>query len=768
MNTLPTREAILKFVAAADGNVTRRDIAREFDLRGVDRAGLRALLKEMAEDGALESSGRRRFVKPGTMPPVAPVDVIGVDDDGDLKCAPANWSKDTPPPLIKIFAKEAAKKKPVPGVGDRLLARLSENKKGFYSAKIIRAIGKGSTRILAIFRKLDHQNMAEPVDRRERNSFTIEENDRAGAVDGDLVWIETKNARGYGPKRARVRAVEGNVDAQNAHSMIAIANHGIAVDFPQDVLDEADTARLPKLDDHRTDLRDMPLLTIDPADAKDHDDALWAAPDDDPENEGGYKVVVAIADVSYFVPSGGALDREAKKRGNSTYFPDRVVPMLPEQLSNNLCSLRVDEDRPCLAVELVLTATGVKKSHRFMRAIMRSAAKLSYEDAQAIIDNQKNSSPSEQAVFNLFRAYKNRMIERKKRSPLDLELPERKILLSKDGAVVDIVKRERFDAHKLVEEFMILANVAAAETLERLRTPLIYRIHDQPDPEKLDGARVSLGKLGYSLVKGGSVRPANFNQILKIAEERGEKEEISDTILRTQRQAVYATENVGHFGLNLPRYAHFTSPIRRYADLIVHRALITADKLGNDGLQETDIASLNDTAQSISDLERRSMSAEREATDRFLASHLSDQVGEMFQARVRGVTRFGLFVMLDQTGADGFIPIKTLGDDYFVFHEKEQMLIGERSGGIYRLGQHVEVRLVEATPVNGGLRFEMLTDPIKGDKKSKSKSRSTSKSSDRKKSGDKNSRNKKSGSKKSKPRNENAKPKPKPKRAKKR
>ena len=543
----------------------RRDIARAFNIKGEDRKALRELLKSMEADGAIERVGRSRFTKADDLPPVAPIDVMSVDDDGDLLCVPANWRGGNPP-MIHILAAKAAKQKPAPGVGDRFLARLKPAGDDGYEADIIKAIGKGAHRFLAVYRQKKSEGIAEPVERRARNTFVIDRNDAAGARDGDLIWVETKNSRGYGPKKGRVRAIEGHIDDRNAYSLIALANHGIPLEFPENVIAEAKKAKLPKLG-KRTDLRKIPLLTIDPADAKDHDDAVWAAPDDDPKNEGGYKVIVAIADVSYFVRPGSALDREAQKRGNSTYLPDRVVPMLPERLSNDLCSLRENEDRPCLAVEMILTANGAKKSHRFLRALMRSAGKLSYEDAQAIIEGKvRRSDTVAKTVKCVHAAYEARLKERKKRAPLDLELPERKMVLNKNGEVKDVVKRERFDAHRLIEEFMILANVAAAETLERRRLPLIYRVHDSPDPEKLDGMREYLQSLDYSLIKGGSIRPSHFNQLLKIAEKRDQKEMVSDVILRSQQQAIYSTDNLGHFGLNLARYAHFTSPIRRYAD----------------------------------------------------------------------------------------------------------------------------------------------------------------------------------------------------------
>ncbi len=709
---LPSKKDIIAYLESADGEISRREIARAFGVKGEARTELRTLLKEMEADGSINLKGGKRLERAGVMPPVAPIDVMSVDEDGDLLCLPANWRGETEPPMIRLSARRAARLKPTPGVGDRLLARLFPAGDDGYDADVIKAIGKGAHRFLAVFYKKRRGGLAEPVERRARDNFTIDEGDEGGAKDGDLVWVETKNARGYGPKKGRVRAIAGHVDDKHAYSLIALANHGIPTDFPPAVLAEAEKAQLPELGD-RDDLRATPLITIDPADAKDHDDAIFAEPDDDPENPGGYRLIVAIADVSLFVKPDSALDKEALKRGNSTYLPDRVVPMLPERLSNDLCSLKPDVDRPCLAVEMIITAQGVKKRHRFMRAMMRSHARLAYEDAQAISEGAKAPAEIKTVVKHLYGAFRARMKERAKRAPLDLDLPERKIILDSNGDVEKVIKRERFDAHKVVEEFMILANVAAAEALERARTPLIYRVHDEPDPEKLDATRDYLATLDYSLTKG-AVRPANFNQLLKIAEAREQKEMISEVVLRSQRQAIYDTENVGHFGLNLGRYAHFTSPIRRYADLTVHRALVKAFRLGANGQTEKEAAALSKIAETISDLERRSIAAERESNDRYLAGYLEGHVGAEFDARIRGVTKFGLFVMLDESGADGFIPMRSIGLERFRFDEKQHAIIGETTGGMFQLGQAVKVNLAEAAPLTGGLRFEMLSEPAPG------------------------------------------------------
>ena len=713
---LPSKKEILAFLEENDAQTARRDIARAFGVKGADRAALRALLKEMDADGTINLKSGKRITRPSALPPVAPVDIMSVDDDGDLLCLPTNWRGDDEPPMIRIPAARAAARKPAPGVGDRILARLKPAGDDGYEAAIIKAIGKGAHRFLAVYRKRRRGGVAEPVERRARNVFEIAQGDGAGAKDGDLVWVETKNARGYGPNRGRVRSVAGHIDDTHAYSTMALANHGIPTEFPAAVITQAEKAKLPAPDaaiaNGRIDLRETPLITIDPADAKDHDDAVFAEPDPDTENKGGYRVIVAIADVSCFVHADSAADREAQKRGNSVYLPDRVVPMLPERLSNDLCSLRAQEDRPCLAVEMMIDARGVKKSHRFMRAVMRSHAKLSYEEAQKISEGGPAASLIVKTVNDLYAAFRARWEERGKRAPLDLDLPERRIILDNNGAVEKVIQRERFDAHRVIEEFMILANVAAAETLERARLSLIYRVHGQPDPEKLEAVRDYLESLDYTLAKGGSVRPANFNQLLRIAEKRDQKEMVSEIILRAQRQAIYNVENVGHFGLNLPRYAHFTSPIRRYADLTVHRALVRACRLGEGGQTDKEASALGDIAEEISDLERRAMAAEREATDRYLAGFLQDREGAEFDARIRGVTKFGLFVSLDETGADGFIPMRSLGFERFRFEDARHRVVGETTGGVYRLGMAVRVRLAEATPIRGGLRFDMLSDPL--------------------------------------------------------
>ena len=457
----------------------------------------------------------------------------------------------------------------------------------------------------------------------------------------------------------------------------------------------------------------MPLVTIDPPDAKDHDDAVHAEPDSAPNNRGGFILTVAIADVAHYVTPGSALDREALVRGNSVYFPDRVVPMLPERISNDLCSLRPAEDRAALAVRMVIGADGRKRSHTFHRVMMRSAAKLSYEQAQLAIGGRTDEDTEalvKPVLTPLYAAYAALKRARAERAPLDLDLPERKIRLKGDGTVDRVIMPERLEAHRLIEEFMILANVAAAETLEKERVPLIYRVHDEPTMEKVAALREFLQTLDINFPKTGALRPEIFNRVLAQVKGRDAEQLCNEVVLRSQAQAEYSAENYGHFGLNLRRYAHFTSPIRRYADLIVHRGLIRALKLGGDGLPESaDRKQLAEIAAEISATERRAMVAERETNDRLIAHFLADRVGATFDGRISGVTRAGLFVKLHETGADGFVPARTIGDEYFHYDEARHSMVGRHSGETYRLGDAVTVKLVEAAPVAGALRFELLS-----------------------------------------------------------
>jgi ribonuclease R len=718
---LPDKVDLLAFIREQPGKVGTREIARAFGLKNVARQELKRMLRDLADEGAIEKR-RRKLHHAGALPSTVLADVTARDRDGDLIATPDEWDEEAHGPAPKIRIQIARKPRPgeAAGLGDRVLLRVEETEEDEsirYRGRIIRVIDRPKHRVLGVFRKLKHGGgRLEPIDKKMLGKeLHIPEGATADTEDGDLVAVETSRSGRLGLAQGRVVEKLGSLATEKAVSLIAINAHGIPHVFRRETLVEADLAR-PATMQHREDWRDVPFVTIDPPDAKDHDDAVHAEPD--PEHEGGFIVRVAIADVAHYVRPGSALDKEALTRGNSVYFPDRVVPMLPERISNDLCSLRPQEDRAALAVRMVIGPDGRKKSHTFHRIMLRSAARLSYMQAQAAVSGtpDETTGPLLAPVLEpLYAAYEVMLKARNERSPLDLDLPERKILLKHDGTVDRVIVPERLEAHRLIEEFMIQANVAAAETLEKARVPLIYRVHDEPSLEKVNALREFLQTLDINFPKAGALRPEAFNRILKQVKGREYEPLVNEVILRSQAQAEYAAENYGHFGLNLRRYAHFTSPIRRYADLIVHRGLIRAQKLGPDGLApNADVSVLAEIAAAISATERRAMLAERETADRLIAHFLADRIGAAFEGRISGVTRAGIFVKLADTGADGFVPARTIGDDYFRFDERAHAMIGRRTGETYRLGDGVTVKLVEAAPVAGALRFELLSEGRRG------------------------------------------------------
>ena len=723
-DSLPSREQILDFVQNADGKVGKREIARAFSIKGGARIALKRLLAEMADEGLLAGE-RKKLRKRGSLPPVTVIEVKGRDDDGDLIAEPAVWdgAEGPRPQILLLVAHRPNRRQDAEiGIGDRVLARITElgglDIEGYrFEAEAIRRLPRDQRRLVGIFREAKHGGgTIEPVDRKSLRSWPIQKGDQGEARDGDLVRFELAKRGRFGAGQARVLETLGNPDDQRQISLIAIHAHGLPDDFPESVIAETAGLKAPRLAG-REDFRHLPLLTIDPADARDHDDAVYAEPGTATDNPGGHVVFVAIADVAHYVTPNSRLDREARLRGNSVYFPDRVVPMLPEKISNDLCSLREGEDRACLIARMVFDRHGEKRSHSFHRGMMRSAAKLSYQQAQAAFDGDpgdKAAALMDAALKPLWAAYQAVAKARDKRGPLDLDLPEKKIKLDEHGRVADIVIPERLDAHRLIEEFMIQANVAAAQALEAKKKPVVYRVHAEPSKEKLKSLREFLETLDLKLPPQGQLKPAAFNRILERAKTLPVPELVNEVVLRSQSQAEYSTDNYGHFGLNLRRYAHFTSPIRRYADLLVHRALISGLGLGDGGLAESDIETMAETARLISEAERRAMAAERETIDRLIAAHLADRIGATFTGRIAGVTRSGLFVRLNDTGADGFVPISSLEDDYYHHVEEAHALLGSRSNAAYRLGDPVEVRLVEAIPTAGALRFEVLTAPVKG------------------------------------------------------
>jgi ribonuclease R len=714
-----TRKAILDQIKSRPDFFDNKKLARALGVKGDDRRELRQLLRAMVEDGAILKTDRKTFREADALPGVMVV-VAKRLDDGDLFGEPENWKGDGAPPQLLIRdsgGNQRGKRdqRDILKVGDRALCRIKVRDNGDAVASVMKKLGSGPSQHLGVLDKGGRGWRIKPVSKKARHDYKPARVPDE-AQDQDLVFFRSTRRNQGDLRVAEIVEIVGSAAGGKSASLISLYENDIEIAFPEAVLEEAKSLTLPEIKGPREDLRDLPLVTIDPVDAKDFDDAVFAHPDESPKNKGGWVVWVAIADVSAFVTTGSALDDTARKRGNSVYLPDAVVPMLPHELSSDLCSLRPHEDRACMAVRMVFDKTGTKRKHTFKRGMMRSHARLTYQQAQDAFEGRPGEAaePVLDILQDIYAAYQVMLEGRKRRQPLAIELPERRVHVNEAGEVTKITLRDRFDAHKLVEEFMVQANVAAAEALKEKKQPGIVRFHDEPGREKLQGLVEFLPALDLKFSLGERTTTARFNTLLEQATRKDLSETVGMAVLRSQSQAVYSADQGGHFGLNLTDYAHFTSPIRRYADLVVHRALIDAYDLGEDGLGKEDSVRLQEIAEHISGTERKAMVAERDAKDRYIAAFLENRVGAEFGARITGVTKFGLFITLDETGADGLITARNLGHEFYMFEEKARALVGVESGNRYKFGRAVRVRLEEATPVTGGLVFDMVSEPEKG------------------------------------------------------
>ncbi len=703
----PTKEAVLDFIEQSPTAVGKREIARAFNLRGNDKIPLKQLLKELKDEGHFGRGAKQRKNNiDGRLPPVQVIELTRIDSDGELIAVPAAWEEDHPAPMIYVLPDRKSKFDLV--VGDRVLAKLKRLDNKSYQGIPIRKLEAAALKILGVYQITEEGGFVRPVDKKAKKDFILNPDYAKSAKHGELVLCEIRKGRSRkGLKEVKVVEVLGGIDSSRALSLVAIHERNIPNQFPEEVLEEA-AAKQTTLG-KRTDLRDLALVTIDGADARDFDDAVWAEPD--PDNEGGWHIIVAIADVAHYVRAGSPLDDEAQTRGNSTYFADRVVPMLPEALSNGWCSLKPNEDRPSMAVHMWIDAEGELRKHKFVRALIRSQARLTYEEVQEALNgypSDKTADLLDPVLKPLKGAYDTMLKARHKRGTLELEIPEFQVVMDESGEVTDIVKRQRLDSHKLIEEFMIMANVAAAIELESKQLPCMYRVHEAPDPVKIEGLADSLHGMGIKFAKGQVIRPKVLTQVLERASDLPEAKLINELILRAQSQARYDATNLGHFGLALTRYAHFTSPIRRYSDLMVHRALIKGLNLGNDGLTSAETTKFNDIAEHISATERRSAAAERDTVNRFTASFFSKKIGTIYPGKINGVHRAGLFITLDETGADGLVPMSYLPDDYYIHDEKNHSLTGRRWGREFHLGDSVMVRIFESNPITGGIALRIV------------------------------------------------------------
>ena len=700
-DSLPSDQAILDFIDGCETPPSVKEVARAFDLPQELRAPLRRRLKSLAERGAIARQAGRKVAKPETLPEVTVVIIRKVDRDGTLLAVPAIETDGTPP-SIRIFPERRGGR--APRAGQQVLARLRRVSGARYEGKIIRVLESVQRRLFGTVTSGRGGLILQQAARGARDTIMLEKHGDIPCHEGDLVEAELLPRRGYLGKTARVVDNMGPADSPGAFSALALAEFEIPHDFDDAAIAETDGMKVPPAKG-RSDLRDLPFVTIDGADARDFDDAVLA----EPRDGGGWVIRVAIADVAHYVRAGTALDREAKRRGNSVYLPDRVVPMLPEALSNDLCSLRPKEPRAAMVAQITIDESGEMVAHRFERALIRSAARLTYDQVQAWHEGRQDEAAIEidaGIIANRFGAWQAVDAARQAREPMALKLKERRVLLSDDGTPEAIVQRAQSESQRLIEDYMIAANVAAAQTLTKVGRPCVFRVHDQPDPEKMDALRDLSDAVGAKLSRGQVLRPRHFNALLAHVAGTPDETMINGAVLRSQAKAVYSVENIGHFGLSLNQYAHFTSPIRRYSDLLVHRALVdmlAGKTLPKDGLGGVAAIDLIDVCTHISESESRAASAERRTIDRFAAALFAGQEGKVVRGAVVGVTGAGVFVSLDDGAADGFLPARTLPDDYYVLDKSGMRMTGRHNGLSVGIGDAVDVLVVEVTPVNGGI-----------------------------------------------------------------
>ncbi|MGE0755050.1 MAG: ribonuclease R family protein [Alphaproteobacteria bacterium] len=671
------------------------------------------------------------------LPPVAVLDITGSTEDGELTAIPVKREDNKKPPHIIVTHPKDAKK------GDRVLASIKCIKPHFYAAQVIRVLpGEQPQEILGMFVATASGGIIEPVSRKMKQNFFVPREHMGGAEHGEMVRAMTLSSdTTLRMPTAKIEERLGSLNSPRAASLIATHMHELPTVFSQAALAEAEAAEEPTLKGEpkrsqqtspalgaphakgsrlsrgqsentptptlppqgggnmRVDLRNIPLVTIDGEDARDFDDAVFAEKDGN-----GFRLIVAIADVAHYVSDGGALDGAAFERGNSVYFPDRVIPMLPERLSNGLCSLVPHQDRYCLAVHIWIDKDGNRKRYQFVRGIMRSHHRFTYEELQTAQQTQTHKHYAS-IIKPLYEAYAALCIERDQREPLALNLPEFKIRFDEAGNVAAINPRQQLESHRLIESFMIAANVAAADLLLQKNQPAVYRVHEHPDEEKLEELRQFVKQAGYSLQKG-AIAARQLNQILKKSSGKPEAFMVHTAVLRAQMQAYYSPDCMGHFGLSLNKYCHFTSPIRRYSDLVVHRGIV--------GLLEghkSNAKGLATVAEHISNTERKAMLAERDASDRYKVSYMQRHIGDSFPGQISGMNQHGLFITINSTGVTGFIPIRNLPGDFYAYDKKRAQFKGRRMGRIFHIGQTISIEVQEANSLTGSLIFALAERP---------------------------------------------------------
>jgi ribonuclease R len=594
--------------------------------------------------------------------------------------------------------------------GDRVLVRVGRGRDDRPRGRVVRVLAHGLETLTAVFRGARGHGVLVPQDPRIIVRITVAAGDAGRAREGDLVVARlVERARGDRAARARIERVLGPADDPRVQTEAVIRAHDLPLDFPAAVAGAARRLRRRLSPDDlrdRADLRDLPLVTIDGENARDFDDAVLVEP-----LGAGFRLTVAVADVAHYVPDDGPIDREARARGTSVYFPDRVIPMLPEALSNDLCSLRPGEDRLVQVVRIELDAAGRARAAEFQDAVMRSAARLTYtEVARALADRDPTTraalGPLVESLEHAERLAAALLARRRARGAIDFDLPEAEILLDLRGRPEQIVRAERNVAHRLIEECMLAANEAVARELIRRRLPALHRVHEPPDPVRVHDLARFLEGFGLRLrLEHGRPTPASFEAVLDAVEGRPEARLVHTVLLRAMQQARYAAEPLGHFGLAIDAYMHFTSPIRRYPDLIAHRLLRLA-RTGR-GRVPSDLPAI---AEEASRRERVAVDAEREILQLKRVQFMQDKVGQAYDGVVSGVTRFGFFVELQEVFVEGLVHLSTLDDDFYELHEAHHLLRGRRSRRTFRVGDAVRVAVASVSVPRRQIDFVLAED----------------------------------------------------------
>ncbi|MBY5992304.1 ribonuclease R [Ferrimonas balearica] len=698
-NPIPSREFLIARMREHSGPVAREELAAHFNLEGDQFVALSRRLRAMERDGQIVYTRKGRYGLPERMDLLTGV-VMG-HRDGFGFFRPDDGTDD-------LYLSERSMYSVLHG--DRVLAQVDGvDRRGRKEGRIVRIVEPRSTELVCRYFNEDGIGFAVPDDARLSQDILIPEDGRAGAREGQVIVVELvkrpgRHTHGIG----RVLEVLGNEMAPGMEIEIALRSHDLPHQFSEALL--AETAAIPDEVQEadkvgRKDLRHLPLVTIDGEDARDFDDAVFVKP----KKGGGWRLYVAIADVSHYVRPGSALDGEALARGNSVYFPAQVIPMLPEKLSNGLCSLNPHVDRLCMVAEMTISAAGNLSGYQFYPAVMHSHARLTYTKVAAMLEGDQGLIEQYAEVFphleELNRLYLALDHARQERGALVLETEETQFLFNAQRRIERIVPRTRNVAHKMIEECMILANVAAGKFVKKAKGEVLYRVHEGPSEQKLETLRDFLGQQGLHLGGGTEPTPEDVADLLAKTQGRADAELIQTMVLRSMKQAVYSPDNIGHFGLALPSYAHFTSPIRRYPDLVLHRVIryllakqdnpeLPRQQLQADGAFGYDTGPLAELGEHCSMTERRADDATRDVSDWLKCEYMLDHVGDTFEAVVSGVTSFGLFVRLKNLHIDGLVHISTLANDYYHFDPVRQALIGEGSGRRYRLGDPVEVKVM--------------------------------------------------------------------------